>query len=310
MKNIILDCDPGHDDMVAIILALASKEINLLGITTVAGNQTVEKTFKNALATLTLLKRTDIPVFKGAEKPLLRKLKTAEDFHGDTGLDGIKLPEPKVKKTNIDAVDFIIDRLIKSSEKILLVATGPLTNIALSILKNPEIKYKIEHLVIMGGAIYDSNITPAAEFNIYVDPEAAKVVFESGIPITMIGLDVTNKCVFDFEDINKMKKSQNKLSRIIGNLLDFFARANLRTYNISGAPLHDPLTIAYLIDKNIIKTKHLHVDIETKGEFTSGATVVDIYNITGKTPNAEVALKVDVQKYKSMIFNAINFFED
>ena len=309
MKNIILDCDPGHDDMVAIILALSSPEINLLGITTVAGNQIVDKTFNNALRILTLLGVKGIPVTRGSEKPILRVLKTAPEFHGISGLDGAELPEPKNMGLQTNSIDFIVDTLQKSKDKIYIVATGPLTNIAISILKAPEIKSKIERIVLMGGAIHDSNITPSAEFNIYVDPEAAKVVFDSGIPLTMVGLDVTNRCVFTFEEIKTLKNSKKSLSRIIGNLLQYFAQSNLKYYGIEGAPLHDPLTVAYTINKDILKVKEYHVDIETKGEYTTGATVVDIYGISGKNPNAEVAVDVDVGMYKSMIFEAIKFFE-
>ncbi len=305
MKRIILDCDPGHDDMVAIMLASAYEEIELLGITTVAGNQTGEKTFNNALKVLTLIKEYNIPVSRGFDKPILRPLMVAPQIHGVSGLDGANLPKAKVTPTGKHAVDFITETLLNSREKVYLVPTGPLTNIAISLIKTPEIKEKIERIVLMGGAVFDSNITPAAEFNIVVDPEAAKIVFESGLPITMVGLDVTNKSLFTFKDIEKLKNLGGPVSGVVGPLLEFFAKTNLKVFNINGAPLHDPLTIAYLIDNSVIETEKLHVDIETKGEFTSGRTVVDVYKITGKEPNVDVALKVNVNKFKEIVFEAI-----
>ncbi|RKX82572.1 MAG: pyrimidine-specific ribonucleoside hydrolase RihA, partial [Spirochaetes bacterium] len=225
------------------------------------------------------------------------------------GLDGAKLPETDIKPLNMHAVDFIISTLLADTvnrdEKIYLVPTGPLTNIAVALIKAPEIKNRIERIVLMGGALYDSNVTPAAEFNIFVDPEAAKIVFEAGIPITMVGLDVTNKAIFSFPDIDRITGLNGRVSSIVGPLLHFFAHANLEIFNINGAPLHDPLTVAYLIDSSILTTKPLHVDIETKGEFTRGRTVADIYRVTGKKPNAEVALRVDVDKFKKLIFDAV-----
>ena len=304
MKRIILDCDPGHDDMIAIMLATSSPEIELLGITTVAGNQTGEKTFKNALRILTLIGE-DTPVSRGFDKPMVRELTVAPRIHGVSGLDGANLPEATVKDTGKHATDFIIETLLASDEPVTLVPTGPLTNVAFSLLKKPSIKEKIEEIVLMGGAIYDSNITPASEFNIYVDPEAASIVFNSGIPITMVGLDVTNKAVFTFEDIEKIGKMGGHVSSVVAPLLEFFAKANLEIFGIEGAPLHDPLTVAYLIDRDVLETRSLRVDIETRGEYTSGRTVVDVYGVTGKEANASVATNVNVEKFKTMIFDAL-----
>lgn len=309
MKKIILDCDPGHDDMLAIILALASKEIELLGITTVAGNQTGEKTYTNALRVLNLIGRKDVPVSRGFDKPILRELVTAPQIHGVSGLDGAKLPEPVGLKTEKHAVDFIIDTLLQSKEKIYLVPTGPLTNIAVSILKEPKIKDKIEKIVLMGGAVHDSNFTPGAEFNIYVDPEAAKIVFESGLPIVMVGLDVTNRALLTFEDIDYLESLNGKVSSVIAPLLRFFANANKEFFGINGAPIHDALAVSYLIDESILSLKYLHVDIETLGEFTRGQTVADIYGITKKQPNAYVALDLDLEKFKHLMIDAIKFFD-
>ncbi len=305
MKKIVLDCDPGHDDMIAIMLASIREEIELLGITTVAGNQTGEKTFENALKILTLINRKDIKVARGFDKPILRELITAPKIHGVSGLDGANLPIPNVQPLKIHAVDFIIQTLLNSDEKIYLVPTGPLTNIAISLIKEPKIKAKIERIVLMGGAIYDSNITPAAEFNIYVDPEAAKIVFNSQIPIVMIGLDVTNRALITFEDIEKIEKMNGKISSVIGPLLRFFANANKEFFGFSGAPIHDALTIAYLVDEKILKLKDYFVDIETEGTLTRGRTVVDVYGILNEKPNASVAIDLDLKKFKDMIFEMI-----
>ncbi|MGB9749560.1 MAG: nucleoside hydrolase [Caldisericia bacterium] len=305
MKKIILDCDPGHDDMIAIMLAYIQKEIDLLGITTVAGNQTGEKTFENALKVLTLINAFDLKVARGFDKPILRELITAPKIHGISGLDGANLPKPNVEPLKIHAVDFIIETLLESNEKIYLVPTGPLTNIAVSLIKESKIKEKIEKIVLMGGAIYDSNITPAAEFNIFVDPEAAKIVFCSGIPIVMVGLDVTNKALLTFDDIEKIEKMNGKISSVVGPLLRFFANANKDFFGFNGAPIHDALTIAYLIDETILTLKDYFVDIEIQGELTRGRTVVDIYGVLNKKPNAKVAVDLDIRKFKNMIFEML-----
>ncbi len=310
MKKVIMDCDPGHDDMVAIMLAIADEDIDLLGITTVAGNQTGDKTFRNALRILTLLNRKDIPVARGFDKPLVRELKTAPAFHGVSGLDGADLPEPEVTPLKKHAVDFITDTLMKSDGGIYLVPTGPLTNVAVALLKEPRVKEKIERIVLMGGGVFDSNTTPAAEFNFYVDPEAAKIVFESGVPITMVGLDVTDKAIFSFEDIDRLGGFGGKVSSVVAPLLRFFGNANKEIYGFDGAPLHDALALSVLINPNVVKTRFLHVDIETKGEFTRGESVADVYGITGKAPNAEVAMDLDLPLFKEIVFSHIRKLDE
>lgn len=305
MTRVIIDCDPGHDDMMAIMLAVVSKDIDLLGVTTVAGNQTGDKTCNNALRILTLINE-EIPVARGADKPLLRQLVTAPQFHGQSGLDGAELPEPGIKVLDIDAVDFIINMLEESLEKIVLVPTGPLTNIAMVLLKNPKIKHKIERIVLMGGGMHDSNVTPVAEFNIYVDPEAAKIVFESGVPITMVGLDVTNRALMSFEEIDGIIANNGAISSKVGPLLKFFANANKKIFDLNGAPIHDALTVAAVIDPTVIGTKFLNVQVETASELTRGATVVDIYGATGRSPNVDVALEVDTPKFVRLMLDSID----
>lgn len=305
MKRILLDCDPGHDDMMAMMLACASDEIDLLGITTVAGNQIGEKTFRNALQVLTLIDERKIPVARGADAPLSRELTVAPMIHGKSGLDGAELPEADIVPLDMHAVDFIIRTLKQADDRITLVPTGPLTNIASVLLKDSSVKEKIERIVLMGGALYDSNITPAAEFNIFVDPEAAKIVFESGLPITMIGLDVTNKAVVTFEEIANLINRNGKISSVVGPLLQFFARANEEFFGIHGAPIHDALAVAYVIDPTVVETRYLNVEIEMESQLTRGQTVIDIYGITGKSPNVDVALKLDTKKFIHIILSAI-----
>ncbi len=305
MKKIIIDCDPGHDDMVAIMLALASPELELLGVSTVAGNQTGDKTYRNALRTLTLVGRKDIPVAQGAQRPLLRELTVAPEIHGVSGLDGADLPEPGFEGDARHAVDFLIQTIMGSRDPITLVPTGPLTNVALALLKEPGVARAVERIVLMGGAVHDSNISPAAEFNIFVDPEAAKVVFGCGAPIVMVGLDVTNKARLSFADIDEMESWEGRVSRVVAPLLRFFATTNNEVFGFPGAPVHDALAVAHLVRPEVIKTRRMNVEIETAGELTRGRTVADVYGISGRKPNVDVALEVNQPLFKDMIFAAI-----
>jgi len=303
--KILIDCDPGHDDMMAIMLACASAELQVLGVTTVAGNQTGEKTWRNARRILTLIGRTDIPAARGADRPLLREPTVAPEIHGVSGLDGADLPEPGWRGLAEQAVDFLIRVIMGSREPVTLVPTGPLTNVALALLKEPALAQKVGRIVLMGGAVYDSNITPAAEFNIYVDPEAAKIVFECGAPIVMVGLDVTNKARLSFADIDELGSWNGRVSRVVAPLLRFFARANHEIFGFDGAPLHDALAVAHLLKPEVIRTRRMNVAIETTGEHTRGRTVADVYGVTRRPPNAEVALEVNQPLFKEMLFRAI-----
>ncbi len=305
MKRIIIDCDPGHDDMVAIMLACASPELEIAGITTVAGNQTGEKTLRNALRTLTLIRRTEIPVCKGAEAPLMRPLTVAPEIHGVSGLDGADLPEPSVSASTESASSFIVRTVMASSKPITLVPTGPLTNVAIALLQEPRLASKLERIVLMGGAANDSNITPAAEFNIYVDPEAARVVFRSGVPIVMVGLDVTNKSLISFPDIDEMATWNGPVSRVVAPLLRYFAKACQSFFGFPGAPVHDALAVAHVVRPEVITTRHMNVEIEVDGEFTVGRTVADVYGISRREPNADVALEVNLPLFKELVFGAI-----
>jgi pyrimidine-specific ribonucleoside hydrolase len=303
--KILIDCDPGHDDMMAIMLACASPELELLGVSTVAGNQTGEKTYRNALRTLTLIGRTDIPVARGADKPLLRPLTVAPEIHGVSGLDGADLPEPAFRGLAEHASDFLIRNIMESRDPVTLVPTGPLTNVALALLKEPELARRVQRIVLMGGAVRESNITPAAEFNIYVDPEAARIVFGCGAPLVMVGLDVTNRARLSFQDIEELASWQGRVSRVVAPLLRFFAQTNREVFGFDGAPLHDALAVAHLVRPEVIKTRKMNVEIETAGELTRGRTVADVYGISKCKPNAEVALEVDLPLFKEMLFQAI-----
>ncbi|WP_339021004.1 pyrimidine-specific ribonucleoside hydrolase RihA [Aeromonas salmonicida] len=306
---VILDCDPGHDDAIALILALASPELKVLAVTTSAGNQTQEKTLNNALRILTLLGRDDIPVAAGAPKPLARELIIADNVHGESGLDGPTLPDPAFAPQAMTGLELMAKSLRESPEPVTLVPTGPLTNIALLLAAHPELKPNIARIVLMGGAAGAGNWTPAAEFNIYVDPEAADMVFKSGIPITMCGLDVTHEAQVMDEDIARVRAIANPVARCVAGLLDFFMIYHRDPkWGFAGAPLHDPCTIAWLLAPGLFHGVECRVDIETRGVHTTGMTVVDRYGLTGKPANALVLLGLDRPGFIDLLVERLRFF--
>ncbi|HDX8403997.1 MULTISPECIES: pyrimidine-specific ribonucleoside hydrolase RihA [Aeromonas] len=307
---VILDCDPGHDDAIALILALASPELKVLAVTTSAGNQTPDKTLNNALRILTLLGRDDIPVAAGAPKPLARELIIADNVHGESGLDGPKLPDPAFAPVAMTALELMAKCLRESPEPVTLVPTGPLTNIALLLAAHPELKSKIARIVLMGGAAGAGNWTPAAEFNIYVDPEAADMVFKSGLPITMCGLDVTHEAQVMDEDIERVRAITNPVAQCVAGLLDFFMIYHRDPkWGFAGAPLHDPCTIAWLLAPALFHGVECRVDIETGGTHTSGMTVVDRYGLTGKPANALVLLGLDRAGFIDLLVTRLRAFD-
>ncbi|WP_421208058.1 pyrimidine-specific ribonucleoside hydrolase RihA [Aeromonas sp. 602396] len=307
---VILDCDPGHDDAIALILALASPELKVLAVTTSAGNQTPDKTLNNALRILTLLGRDDIPVAAGAPKPLARELIIADNVHGESGLDGPKLPDPAFAPQAMTGIELMARCLRESTEPVTLVPTGPLTNIALLLAAHPELKSKIARIVLMGGAAGAGNWTPAAEFNIYVDPEAADMVFKSGIPITMCGLDVTHEAQVMDEDIERVRAITNPVAQCVAELLDFFMIYHRDPkWGFAGAPLHDPCTIAWLLAPELFHGVECRVDIETRGEHTVGMTVVDRYGLTGKPANALVLLGLDRPGFIDLLVTRLRAFD-
>ncbi|NJI24590.1 pyrimidine-specific ribonucleoside hydrolase RihA [Aeromonas veronii] len=306
---VILDCDPGHDDAIALILALASPELKVLAVTTSAGNQTPDKTLNNALRILTLLGRDDIPVAAGAPKPLARELIIADNVHGESGLDGPKLPDPAFAPQAMTGIELMARSLRESSEPVTLVPTGPLTNIALLLAAHPELKGKIARIVLMGGAAGAGNWTPAAEFNIYVDPEAADMVFKSGIPITMCGLDVTHEAQVMDEDIERVRAITNPVAQCVAGLLDFFMIYHRDPkWGFAGAPLHDPCTIAWLLNPALFHGVECRVDIETRGEHTVGMTVVDRYGLSGKPANTLVLLGLDRAGFIDLLVERLRAF--
>ena len=291
---ILLDCDPGHDDALALLLALASPEVELLGVTTVAGNQTVEKTTANALRVLALARREEVPVAAGAGRPLVREPFVAAYVHGETGLDGTELPAPTARPLERHAVDFLAERVDGAT----LVATGPLTNVALLLARYPEARP--ERIVLMGGAIAEGNVTPAAEFNVWADPEAAKRVFASGIDVTMVGLDVTHKALVTTQRKERLRAA-GRVGRAVAELLDFYDRFHREVYAFDGSPIHDAVALAYAFRPDLLETRELNVEIECESELCRGRTVVDVWRRTGREPNARVAVDIDAEAFLALL---------
>ena len=305
---VIMDCDPGHDDAIAIILACASDRLDVRAVTTTAGNQTIQKTTNNALRILSFIDRK-IPVAMGAEKPLRRKLETAPEVHGDTGLDGPEIPEPSYEALNISAFELMARVVEESEDKVTLIPTGPLTNIAIFLLAYPHLKSRIERICLMGGSAAGGNWTAAAEFNILVDPEAADIVFRSGIPITMAGLDVTHKARLYPQDIDRIRKQGGRTAELVADLLDYFIKFHSDICGWDYAPLHDPCAAAWLINPEIFTSKRLNVQIDTDGEHTTGCTVTDFNNRLGLEPNTDVLFDVDREKLIDMLAEAVNKYD-
>ena len=303
-QKIIIDTDPGQDDAVAILLALASPdEIEVLGITAVAGNVPLSLTEKNARIVCELAGRPDIPVYAGCDRPLKRKLVTAEHVHGKTGLDGPDLPEPEIKLQEKHGVDFIIDTIMQEPENsISLCPLGPLTNIASAILKQPKIVSRIKKIVLMGGAYFEvGNITPSAEFNIFVDPDAAKIVFEAGIDMVVMPLDVTHKALVTEKRNEAFRQLKSPVGIAVAEMTDFFERFDKEKYGSSGAPLHDPCVTAYLIDPKIFSGKNINVEIETRSELTLGMTVADWWGVTDRKANTFFVGDLDSDRFFSLL---------
>jgi len=299
-----MDCDPGHDDAIALLLASRSDDLKILGVTTVAGNSELENTTKNARKILDYAGVTDVDVYPGCDKPMMRSLYrlTGAIIHGEDGLGGPKIPEPITPVKEEHGVDFIIRMLRESDEKITLIPTGPLTNIAMALIKAPDIKEKIDRIIIMGGAVMDpGNITSAAEFNIYVDPEAAKIVFASGCNIYLNTLDISMKAVFYEEDIEALRAQGDKVSDIVARLLDFFASTHVKHFGFKACPVHDALCVGVLIDENLIEYQKTFLDISVNDPLTLGETVADLWGITGNEPNCYISTKVDQKLFVKMI---------
>ena len=302
-QSLIIDTDPGQDDAVAILLALASPEINLLGITTVAGNVPLALTQVNARKICDLAGRTDMQVFAGLDRPLVRPLVTAEHVHGRTGLDGPVLPDPETPLQEQHAVDYIIDTLRREpAGSVTLAPIGPLSNIAMAMQRAPDIIPRIRQIILMGGAYFEvGNITPAAEFNIYVDPHAAQIVFASGVPVTMMPLDVTHKALTRTDRVAALRAIGNQTGVAVAEMLEFFERFDEAKYGSDGGPLHDPCTVAWMIAPDIFSGQPCNVEIETASPLTMGMTVVDWWQVSSRPHNALVIGDLDADRFFGLI---------
>jgi inosine-uridine nucleoside N-ribohydrolase len=301
---ILLDCDPGHDDAIALLLALASPEVELLGVTTVAGNQTLEKTTANALRVLELAGRGDVPVAAGADRPLVREPFVAAYVHGETGLDGPDLPPPAGRPAGVHAIDFLAECAVASPRPVTLVATGPLTNVALLLARHPDVVARLERIVLMGGAIAEGNVTPAAEFNVWCDPEAAHRVFASGLDVTMVGLNVTHKALVGPAHAERLRAA-GRVGQAVAELLAFYERFHREVYGFDGSPIHDAVALAHVVRPGLLETRRLHVAIDCESELCRGRTVVDVWRRTANEPNAHVAVDVDAPAFVELLLERL-----
>jgi purine nucleosidase/pyrimidine-specific ribonucleoside hydrolase len=301
-RRIILDCDPGHDDAIAILLAHAHPAVELLAITTVAGNQTLDRTTLNARRVCDLGGVTGVPVAAGCDRPLLRELVTAGDIHGVSGLDGVEWPEVRTPLAGAHAVDLIVDLVMAEPGEVTLVPTGPLTNVAMALRREPEVAKAVREVVLMGGSFTRGNQTPAAEFNIYVDPEAAAVVFGAGWPLTMVGLDLTHQALVTPQVLERIAGLGTPLAATVTRMLRFYgSRASLP----GGVPLHDPCAVARVIAPELIECRDAFVAVETRGEWTRGMTVTDLAGRLGRPANAAVATALDAPAFWDLLLDAL-----
>ena len=299
---VLLDCDPGHDDAIALLLALASPELELLGVTTTYGNQTLEKTTANAIRVLELVGRGDVPVAAGAAEPLTREMVVAAHVHGESGLDGPALPAPQAAPLTDDAIVFLAQHVAASDRPVTLVATGPLTNAAR--LLDTSGGEGLERIVVMGGSIAEGNMTPAAEFNVWADPEAAQRVFSSGLDVTMIGLDVTHKAVLG-PAVAERLRAAGKVGVFVAELNEFFSRYHRKTYGWDGAPIHDAVAVAHVIRSDLVVTRLRNVEVELQSDLCRGRTVVDLWKRTERPPNVHVGVDLDADAFFELLVERI-----
>jgi pyrimidine-specific ribonucleoside hydrolase len=304
MTSVIFDCDPGHDDAIALLLALASPEIDLLGVTTVFGNQTLERTTANAIRVLDHVGRTDIPVAAGAARPLLREPQVATNIHGETGLDGSDLPGPSREPESEHAIDWIANALAAAAGPVTLVATAPLTNIALFMTRHPELEPRLERIVMMGGAVGLGNVTPAAETNVWTDPEAASRVFQSDIEVTMVGLDVTHEALMTPGHAQQLADA-GRAGRLVADLYEFYSRVPRGQYGWEGAPIHDAVAMAHVIDPTLIETARCGVRVDTGAEVSRGRTYADLRGRMGWGPRHAVAVGIDAERFLELLVDRI-----
>ena len=304
-RPVILDCDPGHDDALAIALAVVRPELDVLAITTVAGNAGLDATTRNAGRVLALLGRDDIPVAAGADRPLVREPWVPVQFHGESGLDGADLPEPAGPPAEATALELTATLLRAASEPVTIVATGPLTNVALLLHAAPRLRDQIGQIALMGGSLGEGNTTASAEFNIWADPEAAHAVFCSGIPIRMAGLDVTHQALVLPADVARLEALGNRAGRVFADLMRFFAVHHRDRYGWDGPPVHDAIAVAWLLEPGLVDSRRLRVDVELGDGLTRGRTVADPEGLAGLPPNAEVGVAIDRERLIDVIVEAV-----
>lgn len=302
MTDVILDCDPGHDDAIALLLALASPEVRLLGVTTVSGNQTLEKTTANAIRVLDHVGRSDVSVAAGAAAPLVRARRQAANVHGQTGLDGPELPPPAREPQAVHAIDWIAETISTNPAPVTLVPTGPLTNIALFLARYPMLAPKVERIVLMGGAIGEGNVTPAAEFNIWADPEAAYRVFTSELDVTMVGLDVTHQALMRPPHVERL---EGRAGKLVADLYSFYSQFHARYYGWDGAPVHDAVALAHVVDPTLLRTVSRGVIVDTGPELSRGRTHVDMRGDRWE-PTAHVAVEIDADRFLELLIERIS----
>ena len=303
-RAIIIDTDPGHDDAFAILAAIASPEsLDLRAITTVAGNVPLDKTTYNVLRLRQLVAANHVPIYRGCARPMVNELVTAEYVHGETGLDGPNLPEPDLDVEPEHAVDYLVSELLAAEDRSVTVCLlGPMTNMGMALVKEPSIAAKVEEFVIMGGSFKEGgNVTPTAEFNVYVDPHAAHVVFTSGVPITIMPLDVTHQAQATPPRVAEFRSLGSPVGEVVGAMLDFVEKFDVSQYGFEGYPLHDPTVIAYLLEPEIFEFREAHVSVVTAAGDTHGQTVADWYRQTGREPNAQVAMALDADRFFALI---------
>ncbi|GID94037.1 pyrimidine-specific ribonucleoside hydrolase RihA [Amorphoplanes digitatis] len=302
---VIIDCDPGHDDALALLLAVGDPRLRLLGVTTVAGNQTLDKTTRNALRILALAGAADVPVAAGCDRPLVGDLVVAADIHGASGLDGPDLDVPVAEAGRVHGVELMRRLIAGSAEPVTLIATGPLTNVALLLRGHPEVVPRLRRIVFMGGSTERGNTTPYGEFNIVTDPEAADIVLRSGVPATMIGLNVTHLALATDQIIAEFRGLDTRLGAVCADLMTFFAGTYRRVFGFAHPPVHDPIAVAAVIDPSILRTVAAPVAVELTGTHTRGATVVDLHSRTAAAPNADVAVGIDVDAFWRLLMAAV-----
>jgi purine nucleosidase len=301
----VLDCDPGHDDAVAMLLAAASPALDLRAITTVAGNGTLDNVAYNARRVCTLAGIRDVPIAAGADRPLTRPLVTAAHVHGASALDGPALPEPDVPLDPRPAAALIASIAAGAGEPLTLIATGPLTNVATALDRHPEVAGRLREIVLMGGSTERGNHTPYAEFNVFVDPEAAARVFASGVPVTMVGLNLTHQALATPDVVERLRALDTELGRVVAGWMEFFGSTYLDLWGFAGPPVHDACAVALAIDPTLARCGETFVAVETEGSWTRGATVVDLHGRLGRPPNARVALELDRSRFWDLVIGAI-----